>query len=228
LVSKRSSPMRKFTFSISASVLVMGLLVSPASATLLGIMPGFPSLTYDSNGTTSYNSASDSLALIASPIAIRFTPGGVPRLVQPTGAPAQEVLQLNGVITNTGTVGGGVLGDDLLVVGEVDANGDTIIDYAGTLLTGEILQFGYEDTGTATDKYDFRFSLTGGALASFFSGMDIGVIVTSENSNFVNSFAVDFIGGAKGALGPIAIPEPATLGLVLLAGMSLIRPRRRR
>ena len=220
--------MRNHLSSIIAVVLVVGLFVSPASATLLGVLPGFPSMTYDSNGTTSYNAASDSLALIASPIAIRFTPGGIPRLVQPTGAPAQEVLQLNGVITNTGTVGGGILGDDLLVVGEVDADGDTIIDYAGTLLTGEILQFGYEDTGTATDKYDFRFSLTGGALASFFAGQHIGVVVTSENSNFINSFNLDFIGGAKGALGPIAVPEPATLSLLLLAGFTLVRTSRRR
>lgn len=220
--------MRKLIPSIGAAVLVMTLLVSPTSATLLGVMPGYPTLTYDSNGQTSYNSSSDSLALIASPIAIRFSPSSPPRLVMPTGSPAQEVLQLNGVITDTGTVGGGISGDDLLVVGEVDSDGDGDIDFAGTLLTGEILQFGYEDTGTATDRYDFRFSHTGGQLSSYFAGFDIGVIVTSENSNFVDSFTVDFAGGAKGALGPIEIPEPATLGLVLLAGLSLIRPLRRR
>jgi hypothetical protein len=145
----------------------------------------------------------------------------------PTGSPAQEVLQLGGFINDTGMVAGGFVGDDLTVIGEVDADGDSDIDYAGTLLTGEILEFGYEDSGGPTDRYDFRFSMTGGQLASFFAGMHIGVIVTSENSNFTNSFTVEFVGGAKGALGPIAIPEPATLGLVLLAGMTLIRPRRR-
>lgn len=219
--------MLRFYSSVVTFVLVVILMAAPASADLLGVMPGFPTLTYDSNGTTSYNASSDSLALIASPIAIRFSPSTPPRLVMPTGSPAQEVLQLNGVITDTGAVGGGIVGDDLLVVGQVDSDGDGDIDFAGTLLTGEILQFGFEDSGGPTDRYDFRFLHTGGQLASYFAGFDIGVVVTSENSNFVNSFTVDFTGGAKGALGPIEVPEPATLGLVLLAGLVLVRPSRR-
>ncbi|HKQ48839.1 MAG TPA: hypothetical protein VJZ71_12280 [Phycisphaerae bacterium] len=221
--------MRRSFSSLGAAVIVVMLLVSPAAAELLGVLPGFPTLTYDSNGTTSYNSTTDTMSLIASPIAIRFTPSSAPHLVMPTGSPAQEVLQLGGFINDTGGVAGGVSGDDLIVIGEVDGDDpDTLPDYSGVLLTGEILQFGFEDTGTSTDRYDFRFALTGGQLASFFSGMDIGVVVTSENSNFVDSFTVDFIGGAKGALGPIEVPEPATLGLILMAGLSLARPLRRR
>lgn len=220
--------MRMKAASIGVAVLVLTLVVTPSFADLLGVLPGFPSLTYDSNGTTNYSSASDTFALLASPIAIRFTPSSVPRLVMPTGMPAQEVLSIGASISDTGSVMGGVFGDDLIVQGEVDQDGNGSIDFAGVLLTGEVLQFGFEDTGTATDRYDFRFALTGGALASFFSGMDIGVVVTSENSNFVNSFSVDFIGGAKGALGPIAIPEPATLGLLGLAGLIFVRTPRRR
>jgi hypothetical protein len=214
--------------TVFAALLVVTSTASPSFGELLGVLPGFPVLTYDSNGQTSYNATSDAFAIIASPIAIRFTPSSPPRLVMPTGVPAQEVLSIGASISDTGTVLGGIFGDDLIVQGQVDEDGDTIIDYSGVLLTGEVLQFGFEDTGTATDRYDFRFALTGGSLASFFAGMDIGVVVTSENSDFVNSFTVDFIGGAKGALGPIEIPEPATLGLLGLAGLMFVRPLRRR
>lgn len=170
---------------------------------LLGITPGFPNLSYDSNGTTTYNATSDALTLIASPISIRFSNVTPPRLVVPTGMPASEVLQIGAVISNAGAVISGVLGDDLVVQGQVDADGNGSPDYTGILLTGEIIAFGYEDTGTVTDRYDFRFAVTGGSLASFFAGSDIGVTVTSENSNFVNDFNVNIQGGAKGNLGPI-------------------------
>jgi hypothetical protein len=33
---------------------------------------------------------------------------------------------------------GGVPGDDLVLIGDYDVDGDFIVDYSGTLLTGEI------------------------------------------------------------------------------------------
>jgi hypothetical protein len=172
-------------------------------AALLGILPGFPALVYDSTGTTSYSAASDMFAVAASPIAIRFTPTSPPRFVNPTGMPASEVLSINIEVNQLGILIGGNASEDLIVVGEVDADGDTIIDYAGTLLTGEVAGFGFADSGGTTDQYDFRFTVTGGALAGFFAGQDIGVTLTSENSDFGGSFTSSISGGAKGVLGPI-------------------------
>ena len=81
--------------------------------------------------------------------------------------------------------------------------GDVNMDYAGVLLTGEIVQFGYQDSGGPTDLYDFRFVVTGGALADLFSGQDIGITLASETSTFADDFMVDFSGEAKGTLGAI-------------------------
>ena len=36
---------------------------------------------------------------------------------------------------------GGVPGDDLVLIGDLDADGDFIVDFSGTLLTGEIISF---------------------------------------------------------------------------------------
>ncbi|MHC4718720.1 MAG: hypothetical protein ACYS5V_17280, partial [Planctomycetota bacterium] len=142
----------------------------------------------------------------ASPIAIRFAPGAPPRLVSPTGDPPTEVLAIRARIDDGGLLFGGITNEDLIVVGEVDADGDGFVDYAGTLLTGEVAEFGFLDSGGPTDQYDLRFTCTGGALADdFFLDQDIGVLVTSEGSSFIGSFSVNFSGGAKGILGPIPL-----------------------
>jgi len=174
-------------------------------AALLGILVSFPIISYNGTGVTTYSAGTDLFSINASPIAIRFSALTPPRIINPTGFPPAEVLQINVQVDNSGALIGGTPGDDLLIVGEVDADGNGSIDYAGTLLTGEVRAggFGFLDTGTPTDQYDFRFKLTGGLLASFFAGKDIGVVVTSEASSFVNDFNVDFAGGAKGNVGAI-------------------------
>lgn len=194
---------RSNRFLVVVAVWAVTGVVSVSFAALLGIMPGFPLLTYDSNGTLTYNGTSKALDIVASPVAIRFTPVSPPRLVTPTGVPAAEVLKVGIVLDGAGAVISGVPGDDLVIQGQVDQNGDTIPDYTGILLTGEIMAFGFEDSGPATDQYDFRFMVTGGALASFYAGMDIGLTTVSESSTFANDFNVNFVGGAKGSVGPI-------------------------
>src|SRR5262245_8252249 len=221
--------MRKWTITAVLAVTIVAGSVSPSFGTLLGIFPGEPTLTYDSNGVTTFNAASNSFTITASPIAIIFPPpyAQVPRLVTPTGSPASEVVSVGAVISSTGSIISGVPGNDLVIQGQVDADGNGSIDFSGILLTGEILQFGFEDSGTATDRFDYRFTFTGGALGSFFAGQDIGMTETSEHSTFVNDFGLDFGGGAKGTVGPIApLPEPSAVILMLVAGLPLIRRRR--
>ncbi len=216
--------MCKLGMRTGLAALVFAFSVSPLSASLLGVLPGLPTLTYDSNGVTVFTANSNSFVLTASPLVIIFPAPypPIPRLVMPTGSPASEVVSIGATISNTGTVLGGILGDDLIIRGQVDADGNGSIDFSGTLLTGEILQFGYEDSGGATDRFDFRFAFSGGVLAPFFVGQDIGVTETSEHSTFVDDFNVDFAGGAKGAVGPIpTIPEPSTIAMTILMGGSL-------
>jgi hypothetical protein len=174
-----------------------------AIAALLGVLPGFPAVSFNSTGTTQYTSASQHLSISASPLAIRFAPDQPPRLIQPvTGL---QVLTVDIFIDSGGMLYGGHPDEDLLIIGQVDANGDGNIDYSGVLLTGEIAAFGWENTGGTTDFFDFRFTLTGGALASLFNDHDIGVLLTIENSTFDGTFTSDFGGGAKGVLGPIPL-----------------------
>jgi hypothetical protein len=207
--------MRLKKYAILAAALVaVTAMVSMSFGELLGIadLLNFPGLVYDAPSNpdaTTYNATSDLLSIDATPIAIRFAPTEPPRFVNPTGDPPAEVLTIRAVIDASGTLIGGIENEDLVVTGEVDADGDGDVDYAGVLLTGEVAEFGFLDgeAPSTTDQFDFRFNVTGGLLADdFFLDQDIGITLTSESSDFAGSFTVSFDGGAKGTLGPIALP----------------------
>ena len=155
----------------------------------------------------SYDSTSTAFVADATPLIWVEMSGGTPRFV--TGA---ADFDLNILVDNSGNLIGGVPGDDLVVTGDIDLDGDTVVDVSGVLLTGEVTGFGFMESGT-TDEYDFLFTVTGGALASFFADGQIGVDMTSENSTFTGSFEQNFNGLAKGTLGLIPDePELAELG----------------
>ena len=119
-------------------------------------------------------------------------------------------MAIHVLVNNSGGLISGTPGDDLKVDGDLDLDGNSLTtgdNLSGVLLTGEVLGFGYAEAG-ATDRYDFRFAVTGGLLASMFAGKDIGITVQSENSTFNNDFTLDFTGGAKGNIGAIN-PLPA-------------------
>lgn len=167
---------------------------------LLGIGPlSLPIVQYDSGGSVNYNNTTDTYMIAATPLTIDV-PGN------PTGFFFTGAVNVNIKVDSAGALIGGVPGDDFKVSGDVDIDGDFVVDYFainGPLLTGEISHFGFLDTGGSTDRFDFRFTVTGGQLASHWAGKDIGVVTTSETSNFVNDFNVDFHGGAKGQIGAI-------------------------
>jgi SdrD B-like domain/Prealbumin-like fold domain len=177
---------------------------------LVGIAPvDYPLFDYDVDGTINYDANTDTLAIDATPFLFWQSALDIP----PGFFTANPDLKINIHIDDTGALVGGVPGDDLVISGDVDVNDDFIADYSGVLLTGEVTQFGYEDSGTTTDTYDFRFTLTGGQLASYFAGKDIGVTTSSENSTFVGTFTADFSGRTKGQVGAIEplTSEPASL-----------------
>ena len=175
-------------------------MASILSAELIGIAGelGFPALVFNTQGDTVYDADVDLLSVDALPLAIRFFSGGPIRLVTTTGTPPSEGMSIRVEVDDTGALIGGVPGDDLIVEGEVDEDGDGVADFSGILLTGEVVEFGFEDSGGSTDLFDFRFDLTGGELASFYAGPHVGVTLTSENSNFHGDFTRDFDGDAKG------------------------------
>lgn len=197
---------------LAGLVLGLGLglgLATGASATLLNPPMTFPLLSFDSGGTTTYNAAADAFLVSANPIAIRLGPPQSPQFITP--APdGGEFFRIAIEVDSSGNLVGGNPGDDLSVFGQVDLNGDSVIDAAGSLLTGEVTGFGFQNNG-ATDLYDFTFHVTGGLLQSFFTP-DVGVAMQSEASTFNGSFQDSFDGRAKGTLGSL-VPEPASLVL---------------
>jgi hypothetical protein len=190
--------------------LVLGLSAGSASATLLNSPMTFPLLSYDNGGTTTYDASTDIFRVDAFPIAIRLNAAAPPRFIRPNPPTAGEFFTIQIEVDDTGNlVGGNPAGPDLSIFGFVDLNGDGTNDAGGSLLIGEILDFGFQNNGT-TDLYDFRFSVIGGALEGFFDDV-IAVSLQSERSNFGDAWDVNFEGGAKGTLGNI--PEPTTLVL---------------
>ena len=174
---------------------------------LVGVAPAYPRVNYDSAGTLAY--ASDTGRFDVSTTALTFTQSGSTPPVRLVLAPGS--LQLHLQLDSAGNLVGGVVGDDLTLSGTLQ-NGS----YSGLLLTGEVSQFGFFDSGTTTDQFDFRFRVTGGALASLFTvaGQDIGITLSAEESTFVNTFAASFAATIpKGDLG--GIPAKSTLKIEL-------------
>jgi len=173
-----------------------------------------PDVYYDSDGTLQYDAVDQSLNADAAPTSIALVEGTRPIRIL---SPRDFLMQI--VVDNDGNLVGGIEGDDLVVIGAFDADGDRVVDYDGVLLTGEVLAFGYLDASTATDQYDFRFTPTGGLLMPYFEGYDIGLDMTSLSSTFAGSFAESFSGGSQGVLGVIpklAAPPSSLAGRVFL------------
>jgi len=170
------------------------------------VLPSFPSIVF-SSGNTAFDGTT--LTITAPPIAIRLSAADPPRFINPAGG--FETVQIKAQLNSSCTLVGGVAGDDLIIAGEVDLDGDGIVDVSGTLLTGEVGQFGFLDSGAGsfTDLYDFRFYVTGGQLASLYTNNDLGIVVTSENSTFDGTCGGAFNGDAKGVAGAIAPILPA-------------------
>jgi len=166
---------------------------------LIGVVPTYPVVAYNNTGVLTYDAAAQTLSVDATPLSFRLSPSTPPRVIT---SPRDLMLQIR--VGNDGALIGGVPGDDLVVTGQVDIDGDGNIDASGVLLTGEVSRFGYEDSGTATDRFDFQFTPTGGALAPYFAASDIGMTLTSESSSFAGDFTVNFTGGAKGNIGLVA------------------------
>lgn len=176
---------------------------------LIGVFPDFPQINLDSGGRVSYtydsSSATGTFRLVNSePISYKDTATSTSVVV---GAP--RAMQLEFRTDGAGSLIGGVAGDDLTLTGVIDLNGDTVPEFSGVLLTGEIERFGFLENPAAdpdTDTFDFLLTPTGGALLSRYGGRKIGIRLAAEPAvpNFNGSFTTDFMTVAKGTVGPFA------------------------
>ncbi len=88
---------------------------------------------------------------------------------------------------------------DLTITGSITIPG--VGSYSGVLLTAHVTEFGYQAANgqdISYNSFDFRFTITGGALAFLWDGDDLGVSFqfnpTGDNETFTGSFTSYFYG----------------------------------
>ena len=183
--------------------------VTVVNTGLLGVQPGYPQMSINQGGTaTQYNAGTQLFQVDAALIEFKFQQSDTPYVTFGTSA-------LRFLVDSVCRVVGGDTGHDLIVTGDVyDPNTFELV-LSGTLLTGEAVAVGEQSVTGNTAAFDFRFTVTGGLLVTqghWPVGQDIGVVLSSTNSNFPGHCGANFSGGANGFLGPLAPPpnQPPT------------------
>ncbi|MEM9825315.1 MAG: hypothetical protein AAF958_01940, partial [Planctomycetota bacterium] len=186
---------------------------------LLGLAADLPVAFANNTGTVQFDSVTGDFTADALPLTFRTTNNPFIAARPITGAATFDLaVQLD----SSGLPVAGQTGNDFTVTGDIDIDGDSVIDVSGTLLEGTVIDFGFADAPpTDTDFFDFRISIVGGLLATsgtlsggsvrpnYFAGKDIGVTITSEFSNFGGVFTSDFSGGNKANVFPTdPVPDP--------------------
>ena len=179
-----------------------------ASAALIGLTPSYPDLF--AYGSFEYDASNDLLTITATPFLLFYSAGSMDGISNGTNG---YIAKINANGSGSFLTGG--LDNTLTISGMV---GDGTV-YNGTLLTGNITNFGWE-MSTYPD-FDFTFDITGGQLAGLFGSYG-GAIIHTENSTF-SSWNEDF-GGTFVKVDNFPVPIPATAwifgaGLVGLVGI---------
>lgn len=210
--------MKKMAHATSEALLFVLLsTIGAAQAGLLGVQPEYPRIDYDNDGTTVLTAGA--LSIDAAPTNLVFTSGGAVHDVFPV-----RDMKINITVDASCAVTGGIVGDDLLVIGDVYDSAFTLVK-SGILLTGEIIEMGAgpHATGQTTHEFDFRFMVTGGLLITdgdwptdgFNNPLDAAVKLTVENSSaYGGNCGSDFGGKAKGLIGPETVTDPVGDGEV--------------
>ncbi len=170
----------------------------PALEGLLGVTLEKPILGFNSSGQPTLQYQADSGLLVADATLLVFVYDGT-QVLLPIGS---ATLHLEATVLEGGAAIDGVPGDDLVLEGTIDVDGDGLAEYDGDLLRAEVREMGFLASSATVTLFDFTFEVTGGALAGVVGGT-AGMALTSENSTFV-SFCEDFTGTAKGNLGTTA------------------------
>lgn len=197
------------TRRMAISVVIMALSGSALSAALLNVTQDAPIINFNSNGQMSYDAVTGAFKVDATPLAITFADENFAFIDAP------RAFRIRLQVDSAGNASSNGFADDLAIEGAIDVDGDGTADYSGLLLAGKISAFGYLNTKTNTDSYDFIFNVTGGNLAGLFAGGQAAVTLTSENSSFTGAFTSSFAGNAKGDVGYIPCPPQAVSGRVI-------------
>jgi hypothetical protein len=188
--------------AIALAALAIAGVATPTFADLLGNLLGFPRVVFQGGNT---NIENGSIHVNSAPIIFQESSVSPPRFINPAGQAGYESLDiLVPVDAACNLTGNGTF----VLVGEIDLDGDTVVDASGDLLVGTVTQLGFLDATATTDLFDFRISVTGGLLASLYDNEDIGILVQSENANFAGTCSQS-TGEAKGTLGAIPPILPA-------------------
>jgi hypothetical protein len=196
----------RFSRAAAATLASLTLAIATgAVAALLGIVPDFPKMAFEGGSTTAQIS-NGSLTVSATPTIMLITNVGP---LVPVLGPSS--VSIGATVDASCNLVGGIAGDDLVITGTVDVDPFGAGDVrTGTLLTGEILALGVGDPSGTVDPFDFRFQVTGGALADFYTNEDAGVTLTIENFLFNGDCSGTYQGKPKGDVGPIPPVQPQT------------------
>lgn len=147
-----------------------------------------------------------------------FTADGTTITLAPLGGGAQVPVTGGSFLIEASIDGSGVASSGTLTIeGMVSGDGPS-------LLKGTLVDFGFVNE---PDSFEFIFSAAGGDLLADFggNGAQVGVILgAGSGSTFDGSFGADFTNGGDGTSDAAPLPEPGTLGLLLLGfGLALRR-----
>lgn len=175
-------------------------------AALLGLTPADPTLDFGASGVISYNATTQVVTISGTPSTLFRNDPFLFGTVMGTGVDDEKLITVQFKVDSAGAFISGVTGPDLIIKGSVDTDFDNVPDYDGVLLEAEVVQFGFQEGGTADDTFDLRLTVTGGALAPLYSGQELAMRVISEISSeypnaFNGSFSAAFSGLAKGVIG---------------------------
>lgn len=192
--------------SVAYLVVVLVGAATLVSAALLGVPaaivgPMFAFSVGDNTSATSYTANNNQFSVTSMGNTMLFFYPAIGPKITLTGAG----VSINLSVDNSGNLIPTNNVNDIVITGTFFD--PTYGNYSGTLLTGRVnvAGFGHQlpSSMPGTASFDFRFTITGGAMQSYpgLAGADLGVRLTSENFN--GTFATDFNGLAKLQASPI-------------------------
>ncbi|MEM6468605.1 MAG: SdrD B-like domain-containing protein [Planctomycetota bacterium] len=192
----------------------------------LGLELQFPRIFSNSTGSVSYDAGTDTFRADATSLDVQLN--------ETDAIPVWELgdFELEFQVDSNGDFAGNSSNaNDFTLTGGIDFDFPIefppVVDVDGVLLTGNVIDFGFEDgSPTTIDNYEVRLVVTGGlltqpgvtnlnaAIPAYFAGDEIGITLNSENSSFTGSFDTDFSGGNKAFVAPVdPAVNPATAEL---------------